>query len=105
MANNESFYEYAPIADKKLEAAIKQLSWEAYAALKGTGYGRIDLRMDKHTKQLYVLEVNAQCGLSEDENYTSIGAILQVAQQSFATMITAVITDAINSHTLKNTQP
>ncbi len=39
------------------------------------GYGRLDIRMDRQTGKMYVLEVNAQCGLSEDEDYTSIGAI------------------------------
>ena len=30
-----------------------------------------------------MLEVNAQCGLSEDEDYTSIGAILRYADKTF----------------------
>ncbi|MFN7540191.1 MAG: hypothetical protein ACK5RQ_09075, partial [Bacteroidota bacterium] len=44
---------------------------------------------------LYVLEVNAQCGLSEDENYTSIGAILRVNQTPFAQLIAEIIMDAL----------
>ena len=51
--------------------------------------------MDAATKKLYVLEVNAQCGLSEDEDYTSIGAILRVNNTSFTQMITEVIEDAL----------
>jgi D-alanine-D-alanine ligase len=43
---------------------------------------------------LYVLEVNAQCGLSEDENFTSIGAILKVNGTSFKEMIVEVLQDA-----------
>ena len=30
-----------------------------------------------------MLEVNAQCGLSEDEDYTSIGAILRYSDNNF----------------------
>jgi D-alanine-D-alanine ligase len=51
--------------------------------------------MDAATGQLYVLEVNAQCGLSEDENYTSIGAILRVNQTSFTQLIQEVLLDAL----------
>ena len=66
----------------ELGARIELLSWEAYAAVRGHGYGRVDLRMDAASGELHVLEVNAQCGLSEDENYTSIGAILRVSKRS-----------------------
>ena len=48
----------------------------------------------KKTKEAYVLEVNAQCGLSEDENYTSIGAILRYANQSFTELVIHIINDA-----------
>jgi D-alanine-D-alanine ligase len=44
---------------------------------------------------LYVLEVNAQCGLSEDEDYTSIGAILRFAGRSFTQLIEEIIYDTI----------
>lgn len=92
----ENFYDYHPPATDAIAQAVNQLSWEAYCAVEGTGYGRIDLRMDGATGQLYVLEVNAQCGLSEDENYTSIGAILRLSGQSFADMVAAVLQDALD---------
>lgn len=93
MPNEENFYEYAvPSAD--LIEDIKKISWDAYAACKGTGYTRVDVRMDSATKKLYVLEVNAQCGLSEDENFTSIGAILRVSNASFTSLIIEIINDA-----------
>jgi D-alanine-D-alanine ligase len=59
------------------------------------GYGRLDIRMDKQSNKLCVLEVNAQCGLSEDENYTSIGAILRFARKSFTYLIIEIIEDAL----------
>jgi D-alanine-D-alanine ligase len=61
----------------------------------------LDIRSDAATGKLYVLEVNAQCGLSEDENYTSIGAILRFAGESFATMTKRVIEDALRAHAEK----
>ena len=59
------------------------------------GYGRLDIRMDKNTGKFYVLEVNAQCGLSEDEDYTSIGAILRFDQKSFTHLIVEILEDAV----------
>ena len=43
---------------------------------------------------MYVLEVNAQCGISEDENYTSIGAILRLSGNTFTDLVTDIINDA-----------
>jgi D-alanine-D-alanine ligase len=94
MPEQEDFYRYAlPPAD--WIPAIRDVSLQAYRAVQGKGYTRADIRRDKATGQLYVLEVNAQCGLSEDENYTSIGAILRVNQTPFAQLIAEIMTDAL----------
>lgn len=95
MPGNANFYEYTTV-DADLCAAIRRISMDAYASVKGTGYTRVDIRMDNQTGKLYILEVNAQCGLSEDEDYTSIGAILRVNKVSFKTMILEIISDAFN---------
>jgi len=93
MPNEGNFYEYE-IPDASLIDEIKKISWDAYVATKGKGYTRVDVRMDSKTKKLYVLEVNAQCGLSEDENYTSIGAILRMSNKTFAELVVEIINDA-----------
>ncbi len=93
MPEDANFYEYQS-PDPALHAAIKQISLDAYISVGGTGYTRVDIRMDRLTKKLYVLEVNAQCGLSEDEDYTSIGAILRMSGVSFTEMIVEIINDA-----------
>ena len=90
----EDFYNYFPVADS-LAKEIIALSKEAYRAVGGVGYARIDLRRDDVTGQLYVLEVNAQCGLSEDEDYTSIGAILRYANEPYHQMLQLIINDAL----------
>lgn len=95
MPNNENFYEYLPV-DQTLAAAIKAISLKAYCAVGGQGYGRLDIRMDAATGKLYVLEVNAQCGLSEDEDFTSIGAILRVSNKSFTHLVTEIIREGLN---------
>ena len=96
MPQNENFYEYQSPRNV-LHEAIKALSWDAYCAVKGKGYTRVDLRMDKQTGKLFVLEVNAQCGISEDENFTSIGAILRLANTSFTQLVAEIINEAISN--------
>ena len=61
--------------------------------------GQVLMRMDATTGELFVLEVNAQCGLSEDENYTSIGAILRLAGRSFSSMVRDIVADALSART------
>ena len=85
-------YQAAPAT---LQQRIGDASWAAYASVGGRGYGRVDLRMDAETGALYVLEVNAQCGLSEDENFTSIGAILRFAERGFCDMVREIIDHAL----------
>lgn len=94
MPENGNFYEYGP-AEAELIPALKQLSLDAYKACGGKGYTRIDIRQDAVTGKLYMLEANAQCGLSEDENYTSIGAILKASGVSFTEVIAEIIKDAL----------
>ena len=94
MPGNGNFYEYGP-AEPALIPALKELSIDAYISCGGKGYTRIDIRQDATTGKLYMLEVNAQCGLSEDENYTSIGAILKVSNVSFTEIITEILKDAL----------
>jgi D-alanine-D-alanine ligase len=94
MPDNGDFYKYA-LPDAARIDEIKKISWDAYVATKGYGYTRVDVRMDQNTGQLYVLEVNAQCGLSEDEDYTSIGAILRLSGCTFAALVAEIIDDAL----------
>ncbi len=94
MPGNGDFYKYG-LPDAALIDEIKKISWDAYVATKGMGYTRIDIRMDKKSGRMYVLEVNAQCGLSEDENYTSIGAILRLSGCTFTALVAEIIHDAL----------
>ncbi|MGB4844484.1 MAG: hypothetical protein WBP16_08470 [Ferruginibacter sp.] len=100
MPNEANFYEYA-LPDASLIEEIKKLSWDAYVATKGCGYTRVDVRMDKETGRLYVLEVNAQCGLSEDEDFTSIGAILRFSGNTYTELVAEIISDAFTRRSAK----
>lgn len=95
MPGNENFYNYHR-PNPSLMDALERISLEAYLAVGGMGYGRLDIRMDAATGKMYMLEVNAQCGLSDDEDYTSIGAILRYADKSFTQLIREIIHDAFN---------
>ena len=100
MPQQENFYEYG-LPNSALIEPIKKLSWDAFVANRGVGYARIDIRMDGESGEFYVLETNAQCGLSEDENYTSIGAILRFSNKPFYELIEEIIIDAIKRAQIK----
>ena len=95
MPNDDFFYQYQE-PDALLVNEIKDLSWKAFEACRGTGYARVDIRMDRHSKKMFVLEVNAQCGISEDEDFTSIGAILRVSNISFTELIASILETTIS---------
>lgn len=92
MPEAANFYDYAA-APPALVPELEAISREAYLATGGTGYTRADIRMDEQGN-LFVLEVNAQCGLSEDEDFTSIGAILRYSGISFTELIVDIFRDA-----------
>jgi D-alanine-D-alanine ligase len=94
MPNDDFFYEYQQPKASLVEE-IKNLSWDAFVACRGTGYARVDIRMDRNSNKMYVLEVNAQCGISEDEDFTSIGAILRVSNTSFTDLIASILEETI----------
>jgi D-alanine-D-alanine ligase len=86
------FYRYAT-CDARLAAPLVDISRDAYIAVRGTGYARVDLRMDRETGELFVLEVNANCGLSEDDQ-TSTGCILKLAGMTLADLLGSILEDA-----------
>lgn len=100
MPENGNFYEYQKVKGP-LVSALKKLSIAAYKACGGKGYTRIDIRQDAATGKLYLLEVNAQCGLSEDENYTSIGAIIKASEVSYTEIIIEILKDALRRSVIK----
>lgn len=100
MPENGNFYEYQKVKSS-LATALKKISIAAYKACGGKGYTRIDIRQDSATGKLYVLEVNAQCGLSEDENYTSIGAIIKASNVSYTEIVIEILKDALRRSVIK----
>lgn len=78
------FYQYQ-LASSDVQQQLKQLASRAYLSVKGHGYGRVDIRSCFNSdgiETFYVLEVNANCGISCDD-LTSAGKILQLSGVSF----------------------
>jgi D-alanine-D-alanine ligase len=86
------FYAYRA-CDPGVGKTIEQIARRAYAAVRGCGYARVDFRMDRGSGELFVLEVNANCGLSEDDQ-TSTGCILKLARMTLADLLGLIILDA-----------
>ena len=84
------FYHYEP-APPALSDALIELAKSAFCAVEGTSYGRVDIRMDCPAGQLYVLEVNANPGISGDEEVVSVGRMLALANMTFAGLLAAIL--------------
>jgi len=90
--NGERFYWHGA-CDPGLTATLEAVSKRAYVAVHGRGYARVDLRMDRATGELFVLEVNANCELSEDDQ-TATGYILKSARMTLAGLLEEILRDA-----------
>jgi D-alanine-D-alanine ligase len=93
LPDTEPFYRYA-LAAPQLQEQLGDLAMRAFLALSGTGYARVDIRMEARTGVLYVLEVNANCGLSGDEE-TSVGQILRLTQMPIHQLMATILEDAL----------
>jgi D-alanine-D-alanine ligase len=90
----EPFYRYALAADA-WQQELTALARRAYTALSGTGYARVDLRADRRTGEAFVLEVNANCGLSGDTG-TSVGQILRLTGSAMPALLAQILEDALD---------
>jgi len=100
----ETLYSYKK-ADPDLQPILQDLATRAFKALKGTGYARVDMRMRTHQDGtpiigtnglpiIYVLEVNAQCGISSSDD-TSVGWIKRFTDYTVIDLIGHNLTLAV----------
>lgn len=90
------------IADPEQSKRLGEIAWAAFLSVGGTGYGRIDLRWEKPTGNIYVLEVNANCSISSwVESDTICGKILQAHGYTFAQFLGDIIGDALERYYFK----
>ncbi len=88
----EEYYTYQ-LVNQTIEKELMQLSKQAFCALEGTGYARIDIRYDSILDKFFILEVNSNCGLSNDSS-SSVGNILNLSNQSISSLIEKIINQA-----------
>lgn len=86
----------------ELNGRLCELAKRAYCAVGGNGFGRVDVRMDQASQQLFVLEVNPNCGISSkplsdlsDPMATSVGTILYLSGTPFAQLMSEIIAEAL----------
>jgi D-alanine-D-alanine ligase-like ATP-grasp enzyme len=71
---------WVTVEDPSLAARLKTLALSVFQALRGRGYGRMDVRSDPSGENLYFLEVNPNCGVFYGEGvYGSADFILDAA--------------------------
>ena len=92
LPEGEPFYRYG-LAPARLGDRLADLAVRAFLALDGVGYGRVDICLEERTDRLFVLEVNANCGLSGDRE-TSVGEMLVLADVPVHRLVTEILHDA-----------
>jgi len=94
LSPGQPFYRYG-MAPERLAGRLADLAERAYVALEGRSYGRVDIRLDEKADELFVLEVNANCGLSGDSE-TSVGEMLLLSKIPVTQVITGMLRDALD---------
>jgi D-alanine-D-alanine ligase len=89
---SEPFYRCAPAAAPWPER-LGDLCRQAYHAVGGDSYARVDLRVDG-AGDAFVLEVNANCGLSSDPDQSSVGQICRIHRLPFLELLTVILDQA-----------
>lgn len=97
LPDGERMYEYR-LPKPDLQKRLADIAWQAYCAVGGAGYGRVDFRMDKKTGELFVLEVNANCGICSSEDDSSVGNILRLSGIPFAQLMGDILVGALTRH-------
>ncbi|MFB8795039.1 MAG: hypothetical protein U7126_12645 [Microcoleus sp.] len=100
-------YQLAPI---ELHKRLGDLAKRAYCAVGGTGYGRVDIRMDNITQEMFVLEVNPCPAVTsrsltmgvEEPNTSRVGTILHLGQIPFAQLMSEIIAEALSRYYSKS---
>lgn len=96
LSADEPFYRYGRAPDH-LAPYLADIAERAFLAVDGTGYGRVDIRIDAATGTGFVLEVNSNCGLSGDRE-TSVGELLFLAGVPVHVLVGEILNDALDRH-------
>ncbi|KAK5816102.1 hypothetical protein F5H01DRAFT_293555 [Linnemannia elongata] len=101
-SGNEEFCKYQ-MANGAWQDHLQQVAKNAYLALDGNGYGRVDIRtVEMDTCEPVVLEVNANCGLSFEKDSSSMANILLMTKVSPPGFVRDLIDSAIHRNNRLN---
>lgn len=90
----EPYYWYAAPPAEFVDE-LSNIARRAVRAVDGSGYARVDIRRSEADGKFYVLEVNAQCGLSGDDSATC-GSLLKLARRDIRDIIVMILNHALN---------
>ena len=96
LPESEPFYRFGK-APAHLRDRLADLAVRAFEAVGGQGYGRVDIRLEEQRDELFVLEVNANCGISGDKE-TSVGEILLQSEIPATSLVSEILRDAYDRH-------
>ncbi len=106
---HESLYRYQ-LAPSELHERLCNLAKRAYCAVSGTGYGRVDIRMDETTQEMFVLEVNPGPAITsrsltmgvDEPNTSRVGTVLYLADIPFSRLMSEIIAEALTRHSTQS---
>ncbi|KAF9352418.1 hypothetical protein BGX26_009759 [Mortierella sp. AD094] len=73
---------------------LQPLAMAIYASFGGNGYCRMDLREDQRSNEVFVVDVNANCSIDEDED-CAMGKILKASGLTLGQFFLVLMEDAI----------
>jgi D-alanine-D-alanine ligase-like ATP-grasp enzyme len=74
---------------------LQEIAKSIYASFGGNGYCRMDLREDHRSGQVYVVDVNANGSIDEDED-SAMGKILKASRLTLGQFFSILMEDAIH---------
>ena len=100
-------FQLAPI---DLRDRLCDLAKRAYCAVSGTGYGRVDIRMDETTQEMFVLEINPNPAVTsksvtmgvDEPNTSRVGTVLHLADIPFSRLMSEIIAEALTRHSTES---
>jgi D-alanine-D-alanine ligase len=92
--SSEEAFTSCQAVDADLANKLCDLAKSAYCSMNTSGFGRVDIRMDKVSSKLFVLEVNPNCHISSSQS-SSMGKILHISGIPFSQLVSEIIYEAL----------
>jgi D-alanine-D-alanine ligase len=83
-------YYWYRLAPAEMRDGLAEVARRAVRAVGGSGYARVDIRFEEASGRTYVLEANAQCGLSSDDSST-VGSMLKLSGHRMVDVVERIL--------------